>query len=161
MLKYIALFSLLFGALFISREFSKYQKKRLSEYEGFYALATYMRTEISCFLSPVGEWSAGFSDDALERTGFLSAMRESEDLEKAFLKAAPKMSLSEVAREDLLRFCSAFGKGYADEVVRLIDSFREKFSEHIDREREEIPRSQKLVRTLCIAFAVGASIVLI
>ena len=161
MLKFTALFSLLLGALYICREFSKFQNKRISEYEGFYSLLSYMRGEIGCFLSPVSEWCAHFSDEALERCGFLPALRECEDLYKAFLGSVDKMSLSCETKDDLIRFFTSFGKGYADEVMRLIDSFRQRLGENIDREREEIPRSQKLVRTLCVSFAIGASILLI
>ena len=131
------------------------------ECEGFYSLASYMRHKIGCFLSPVSEWSSEFSDKALEDVGFLPAMREASDLYEAYSRTAPKMSLGEREREDIERFCASFGKGYADEEMKLLDAFCERLGEHIEYERSEMPRSQRLVRTMCISCAVAVSILII
>ena len=161
MLKYLLLFALLGGAIYLPNEFSRHTKKRLSECEGFFSLASHMREQIGCFLSAMDEWCAVFSDSALEAVGFLPALRENKDLALAFYCVKDKFSLSEPEREAVYRFCAAFGKGYADSELRLIDSFCQSLGEHIDAERERLPRSQRLVRTLSASVALALAILII
>ena len=161
MLKYLLLFALLFGAIYLPSEFSRHSKRRLSECEGFYSLASHMRDEIGCFLSATEVWCSVFSNSALEEVGFLAARREHKDLAVAFISSKDKTALSESERDAVLRFCTSFGKGYADTQIRLIDSFCKSLGEHIDAERERLPRSQRLVRTLSASVALALAILII
>lgn len=152
---------ILLAALFFSAEFSRYQKKRIAEGDGFLHLFSHLRGEILCRLEPVADCFAGFRDEALERAGFLRALRECENLGAAMEATEKKLSLCEEEKKTLLRFCLGFGRGYREEELRRIDAALEEFERQVAQDKRELPRLARLVRTLSAALALGIVILLL
>lgn len=149
------------AALIFSREFSAYQKRRMGETEGFLSLLTFMRGEINCHLRPVSEWCRDFRDPALERVGFLPALRESCDLSGAYSACERQLSVTDAERKLLSAFTSSFGHGYREDELKLVDYYCAEMGRAAARCRRDVPRYNRLVRTLCASAAVAAVILLL
>lgn len=160
-MRYIVIFIAMLIAIAISGEYTKYMKKRVAECEAFASFIAHVKTQVGCFLRPCRELADGFSSDALEKVGFLNELRESGDIYASYVKAEPKLSLSEGEREVLDSFFSSLGGGYLDEQMKLIELCLEEVESARAKLREESPKSIKLISTLSVTGAIGFLILII
>lgn len=158
-MKLFGLLLLLLGAFFVSREYSRYMRKRLAECEGFLSFIKYMRRQVHCFLRSPSEIGRDFEGEAI--APFLSELRREESLSSAYLSSVESFSLSREEREVLSELFTSIGSCYADEGVRLLDVALERLSELHGELSEGSKKNTRLVATLSSAFAVGVFILVI
>ena len=158
MLKYIGLVLITVSAVWVSGEYSMAQKRRLSELLGFVDFTAHMRIGIGCFMYKGSELAQGFECEALERVGFLEALRGGMTLSDAFDSCKKRLSLGLREREALDELFSCVGRGYLSDGVRITDKTLSMLEKIKDRLRIDVPKNIKLFTTLAAALSVGVII---
>lgn len=158
-MRYLGMTLIFLAAFGISRALTRNAEKRLSEAEGYLAFLSFLQGELTRYARPVNEWSRLFSDGTLEESGFLPHLRAHGDLCAAFTASATR--LGEEEKKLLSSLFSAFGRGYREEVLASLAATRAALSETVGREREELPKTLRVVRTLSAAGALALVILLL
>jgi len=142
--------------------FSYYRNRSAGEkillIEELFGFIRQARLDIGCYLRPIGEIS--FESEKLSACGFFSDIEEFGVWE-AYLRLEKKLSLSEKERAPLRRFFSFFGKGYAEDEIKLIDTALSELAEIIKVRRENEEKSRKLTLTLSCAASLAFIILLL
>ncbi len=160
-LKWGGIGMLMIGALLVSREYEKYLDKRLGEYRGLVAMISHAESEIAKSLAHgEGLWRT-FHDDALERCGLLTLLREGESLQTAFEKSKTKMSLTADAKEKISVLFSGLGKGYVESELKTINNIKESLTDRLKNEEESAEKNLKIARALLLGGALCAVIMII
>lgn len=157
--RYIGIGLILLSALAVSRGYERFIRRRIAEEEGFLALLLHIRAGVECFLSSAEELVRGFENEALQSVGYLGG--EGADICERFRRSGDRLCISDKVRDILKNFFDSFGKEYKSGTVALIDRTRAVLDEHIKVERESAEKDVKLVRTVSLAAALGAVILLI
>ena len=160
-MKYVGILFVLFAAIIVSRDYSSYMQKRSAECKDFLAFIAHMRIQVGCFLRPVKKLGEGFSSPALEKSGFLDSLSESERILDAYKNCEANLSLSAEEKNLLTDFFSSFGEGYLDEGVKLIESSYSGMERLYQRLCEEKAKNTKLVTSLSVTLALGIIIFMI
>lgn len=152
---------ILLCALMVGRDYTAYVRERLSQYRGFVALLSHIEGMISRFLTPQdGLWHS-FSDDALEKCGFLPALRSGKGLSEAFIGCVDGLSLSDLTKQRLSDFFSGFGRDYMDGEIARVGELRSELESGLKKEESELEKSLKITNALLLAGAVGLVILII
>ncbi len=152
---------ILAAAVTVCAKYSAYERKRLSECEGFLLLLRHIRAGISCFCMPIPECVRGFENRALSDAGFIDALLESESFSEAVEKCEGRLSLGEGELHLLRSLGDSLGKNFKEEELRLLDYYEEELTDHINEEEGKMPGREKLCRTLVITGAFAAVILFI
>ena len=147
---------IMIAALLICHGYELYLNKRLEEYCGLILLISHVEEEISLFLSYGSRLWSGFHNDALEKCGLLSLLREGHSISSAFSESMRRMSLSKTAAEELSKEFDRLGKGYKDSELRLLSSIRERLSLELESERCETEKNLKVLKALLLGGALVA-----
>lgn len=132
--------SVLFG-LYLCEQ----SKKRISEYSAVISLITEIKNNIGRFMTPIDGILSVFSNDRLEKTGFLPHARRYGLADAA---ASDFLSVSREARSLLIAFSEKLGCGMKEEEMSRCDYYISALTEIYDRERESARENQKLCRFL-------------
>jgi hypothetical protein len=158
-MKLLGLALLLICALVISREYSRYVKKRIAECDGFISFIKHMRLEMKCFLRPPKDIGRGFESSAINF--FISALEGEESVYLAYSKSCSALSLSLEERAPLEELFSSIGLCYADDGVRLIDEALERLEMLRGRLTTDGLRGTRVFKTVSAAVSVGLFILFI
>ena len=158
-MKLFGLALLLLGALIISREYTRYVRKRIAECEGFIAFIKYMRLEMRSFLRPPREIGRGYSDESI--APFLNALESEESIYSAYSASRRSFSLSREEHTALEELFSSIGLCYAEDGVRLIDSSLERLEGCREELLSDGVRGARVFQTVSAALSVGLFILLI
>ena len=120
-----------------------------------------VRREVGCFLRPISEWARDYRDTVLESLGFLQPLRDGARMIDAYSEAEQGFVIGERGRKIFASFCSAFGKGYRDDELRLADAHITELEEYVEQERRGVAKSCRLVSTLSAASSFAIVILLI
>ena len=161
LLKSFGIILLLTGSLYLCFSFSQFERKRLRQCEGFLLLLRHIRAQISCFRMPIGRIYASFSTEELEQCGFLSLLRDTEDLEKALLGAKGNIWISEEEISLLKAFGRELGEGYAEEQIAVCDYYIGELEKAYGERRNGLPQQTKLYRSLFITGGLMLAIMLL
>ena len=149
------------AALIASGEYSSYAKRRLAEYKGFIALFSHAEGMISRFLaSGDGLWR-GFENEALEKAGLLSALREGKTLAGAFDKCESRLALPGEAKKKIKDFLSASGRGYREGEIASFSAFGAGLEAEMKKEEERLDKSVKVTRALLLGGSLAFLILII
>ncbi len=160
-MKYIGAFIVIVAALLMSREYSRYIKKRADQCEEFLSFIAYMRIQISCFLRPSREIAKGFSGEELEKIGFLDAVNEGESLYGAYKATESSLALTLREREIIETLFYSLEECYLDDGIRIIDSSYKEMESVCRKIREERPKNVKLAATLSVTASIGFLILIL
>lgn len=160
-MKYIGAFIVSIAALLMSKEYSRYIKKREVQCEEFLSFIAYMRIQISCFLRPSREIAKGFSGEELERIGFIDAVERGESLYEAYKATENSLVLKFREREILKTLFSSLEECYLDDGIRIIDSSYKEMEGVCRKIREERPKNVKLAATLSVTASIGFLILIL
>lgn len=152
---------MLISSVLISREYSRYMRKRFSECQGFLSFMTHIRIQVGCFLRPVRELAAGFTSKPLSECGFIDALKDSENIYEAYKKSEARLSLSPQERGVLENLFSLFGEGYLEEGVRLIDESKERMEALCADLSKKCEKNIRLVTVVSVTAALGFFIIVI
>lgn len=136
------------------------EKARLAQCEAFLGLFLYIKNQIHFFLAPTKRIYRDFSNDILEKTGFLAALREENagvyrnNWQEAFEKCAANFCLSPAQAEIVKAFGSHIGKSNEPMQTRNFEYLIKEMESEVERERLLCVKNTKLYRTL--GFTVGA-----
>ena len=161
MMHYVGLGLLFLGCALLCTQFSAYQQKRLLEYEGLLRLLKHMRSEVMLYLRPFPECVLDFKNEALQKTGFLDALKDYKTPADAWEATHQNFSINGELCKEFYTFCKNFGKGYAENECKLLESYIEKFEKSMENERKEAPRTAKLVRTLIASGGCAVAVLLL
>lgn len=150
---------LLISAVICGRAYEKYASRSLFELEELMRALRYIKSRISTFLSPRSELLSGFRSDILARSGFLRRVHEGEELSTAF--ASSSLSIPKAARAALTAFFSELGRGYRTEELSRADSAISECEAILLREREQLPKDVKIVKTLLLSGALALVILML
>ncbi|MBQ9510893.1 MAG: stage III sporulation protein AB [Clostridia bacterium] len=139
----------------------KEEKQRLKECEAFLTLFEYVKNRIGYFLTPTKLIYRGFSDDVLEKTGFLAELRshENDDIyfdawESAFGKCENRFCMNEKEKRIVREFGSAIGKTDGATQMNSFNYCIEQMRQEINALASAIEKNVKIYRIL--GFTVGA-----
>jgi len=149
------------GAIILGRGYGEYCERRLKESEGFLAFLVHARGEVVRSLTPPEGFVRSFRSEALEGSGFLSALRGGESLGSAFESSMKKSSLGKELRELLSEFFSEFGRDYKDGETARIEDYIDRVRTVVESERENLEKNSKICRVLLVAGALGLIILMI
>lgn len=147
---------LLLGAYLISEEYSAYAKRRIEQNLGILALLSHAEGMIERYLAFGRELWEGFENEALEKCGFLSELKQGRAVGSAFSLCLDRFCLSEEAVKRLKELFSSLGRGYKEEEVRRIFEFRKSYAVLSEEEGAELEKSVGVVR----AISIGAALVI-
>ena len=160
-LRIIGAIAVILAFLLLSGAYTSYIRQRASEYSAFLVFLELMRREISSSLCTAGELGARSNDEALEKLGFLSALRRGERIVDAFDKTADKSLLSKEDRASLRRYFADFGLGTLTSELRTLEGCIVAFSVCEREERENAPKRTRLATTLLLLFGLAVTVLLI
>lgn len=146
------------GAVIVSRK-----EKALHELCGITRLTAYLATEIAHTRRPLDELIDLFSDQRLEKSGFLPKLRESRSVsyECRWNEAMKLLSVE----NDTAELCAAVGDGLGasaldDEITRL-GILAAKLKECVERERDSLLRERKVIYSVSSMAGLAAAVILI
>ena len=116
---------------------------------------------ISRFLTPQESILQNFSDEALEKCGFLPAIRSGKSLSEAFEACKPSLSLSDDLKGRLGKFFHGFGGEYLDGEISRASDFRSELETGLKKEESELEKGLKITNALLLGGAVGIVILMI
>ena len=126
-----------------------YERRRCRQAEGFLALVWHIRLQIDCFSAPVGRILKGCDGKILTDCGV-----ESEALPDFFaLLQGTRLYLPEEMSRLLWEFGGRLGGSYREDQLRCCDYFLERLTPWCDRLRAELPKREKMMLLLPMAFA--------
>lgn len=140
-------------ALYISREYEKYLGRRISEYRGLCSMIAHVEEMISKYLAHGDGLWRDFRCDALEKCGFLPAVREGKGLYSALESCSDKMSLSREAKERLSQSFKKLGRGYMDGELDNLSLLKDNLAEECERESIAAEKNIKVARALLLGGA--------
>lgn len=133
----------------------RYERLKISVLDGWLDLIFYIRTQIDCYLTPLGEILAN-ADPGLFRACMYRGRPSGLN---ALLESTRFYTDAETHR--LLRaFIKELGSSYREEQVRRCDYYISVLRGIRDRQMAELPARQKVRATLCACAAAGALILL-
>ena len=152
---------ILLSSFLLGRSYSKYLDKGLGELEGFLELLVYMRGKVVCYLEPAFVWQGGFSNEWLERCGFIPALRENGSLRGAYKAVHGRLSVPNEAEKVLSDFFSRTGKGYLDSEIKNLDYTVERLDKLCERMRTGLPGRRRVMNASLTALGLGLAILVI
>ena len=131
------------------------ERRRLAVLDGWVELLVYIRSQIDCFLTPVGE-ILEHADPALLRACTAGSVPRS--LPQLFSAALPY--LDPTCRRLLGGMIREIGSNYREEQLKRCDYYLAALQSRRDTVAASLPSRQKLCRALCICIAAGGAILL-
>ncbi len=149
--KTLGVIFLLCACLYLSAAAGSFERRRVRQSEGMLMLLRHIRTQISCFRTPIGDIYASFCSDELESCGFLPRLREGEDFCTALQECRQSLLLDEEETDLLAAFGKEVGGSYRDEQVEGCDYYIGELERICRNRREEQPKRVRLARSLVLA----------
>ena len=159
-LKLLGIGLIALASLTFFKEYKKHIEQSVALCESFHSLLTHVRRKIDCYLTPAKSLLLDFSDDALEKCGFLARARE-EGVREAYFALEKELGISSEAKEILHGVFRDFGRDYKDGTVKELDGGILSLEKHLAKEAAESEKSVKIAGTLTAAFALGVIILII
>ena len=146
-------------ALYVSRSYEKFLRRRIAEYRGLAELISHAEGRISDFLSYGSRLWQGFGDEALEACGLLSSLREGEGLASAFEKCKGKMSLPRKAMDGISERLRKLGGRYKESELTVLRELGEWLSSELRSAEEQSEKNIKVARALLLGGALAVLII--
>lgn len=160
MLRYVGMLLIFLAFFGFAYFYLRFCRARLAEAEGYLAFLEALRGELLCAGRPLSLFLAEVSVPRLEENGFLPCLRAGEGLSDAFSHATGG-ALGREERRVLTELFSSFGHAFrAEELSRLAKSLAT-LEGLTEEARRELPRTERVVRTLCASLSLSAVILLL
>ncbi|MBE6654414.1 MAG: hypothetical protein E7608_03020 [Ruminococcaceae bacterium] len=144
------------------------EKEKLCECEAFLSLFEYVKHQVDYFFTPTKLIYRNFSNDILEKRGFLPLLRSHEDDEvymdvwrTSFEACRKQFDLSASQADIVFGFGECIGKASAALQSTNFDYYILMMGEEIKKQRAENEKNIKLYRTLGMAAGALAAILVI
>ena len=149
LLKVCGALTLLILTLYLCYEATSMERRRVRQTEGFLLLLRHIRSQISCFCTPVRDILSSFENEALERSGFLCEAR-SGDFVSALDICKDRIYLDTEEINLLIAFGEELGKSYREEQIENCDYYIGELENLYGKRREEQPKRARLFRSLVL-----------
>lgn len=134
------------------------EKKRVEECEGLVLLLRHVRASVSAYSLPKDKIYRAFSHKALERCGFLSALRE-EGLARALETGG--LSLGEETLRPLVIFAAGEGMRLTEEELSACALALETAESSLTELKRRLPERLRLCRTLVLTGGMMVAVLLL
>ena len=143
------------------REYGTYCRKRIAQSAAFLAFVRHVGERVCVYLMPIGSAALEFEDTELSAVGFLGAVRSGGTVYSAFTLARDKLLFSDEQKAYLSSLFKELGCAYIeDERVRVEKATDTLSRLHAEEERKAM-ESEKVVRTLILALALGIIVLIL
>ncbi len=132
------------------------EKKKLTVLDGWIDLIFYIRTQIDCYLTPLGELLAAASPAML--TACTAEGEAVPELEGLLEKA--RCHLGGESERLLSGFVREIGTGYREEQVKRCDYYLALLREEREKLQTELPQKNRVTVALSVCSAIAVSILL-
>ena len=149
----------LLSALSLMRAYSAFLKKRRAEGEELYSFLLHICSGVRRSLGAPRELADEFSSSLPSVSSFLSLAASGTPLGEAY--SSVSFSLGEKLSGEFFALFSGFGRGYLDSELARLDDYSRRISEMLRTEGEESEKSERCVRAVIFAVALGIVILLI
>ena len=119
---YFGAFWVVAGAFALWRAYCSYLGAELLDTRAFLRALSDYRERVRCYLEPPSVWAAGYSDDRLESSGFLSRISGGEELFAAYRESREAYYLPDRVDEVLTSCFSRLGDGCLETELEVIES---------------------------------------
>ena len=160
MLKFVGAVLLCAIAVFFCRDYTRHQRQRLLQCEGFLLLLRRLRGQIECYSSPLEEALTDFENAALTECGFLPALKDG-GFPAAIEKTRERLLLPPDSLRTLIAFGEGFGKSYREEQIALCTWTISELESAVAHVRRDSPRRAKMGRGLIISGGLALILVLL
>ncbi len=133
----------------------KLERRKLLVLDAWIDLIFYIRTQIDCYLMPIGEILQS-AEPALLR----SCMGDKAVTSLAALLKCAHLYLDPEAHRLLASFVREIGGSYREEQVKLCDYYIESLRRIREKQMEALPAKTRVSATLCICASFGIAILL-
>ena len=161
LIKTFGIILLLSSTLYLCLTFTLFERRRVSQCEGFLLLMRHIKAQISCFHTPLSRIWTSFSSEELEKCGFLGMLRQTEDFQKALGAVQGKIWLSAEELVLLHAFAGELGRSYVEEQISCCDYYIGQLEQAYLERRQEQPKRSKLYRSLFITGGLALVILLL
>lgn len=161
MLRYVGMLLIFFSFGGFSFFYLRFCRRRLAEAEGYLSFLCALRRELLHAARPLALWLPDLTEPTLEANGFLPRLRAGEGMADAFYAATQSGDIGREERQVLSSLFSAFGRGYRAEEVRSLERGIEALGASVEAARRELPRRERVVRTLSASLSLSAVILLL
>ena len=154
--------AILLGLCFvISHQTTSIEHARVAQTESLLALLRYIRTQVSCFCTPMCEMFRDYEDATLEACGLLAPLRESGDLLLALSRCEDRLYLDEEELRSLFAFAREIGSGYREETDDCCAYYIRELEGASERRRVERPARVRTARSLILCAGLMLVIILV
>ena len=157
--KYIVIGAIAITTIWISRSYASFVDTRLGEMRGISNLILHIESKLSRSLEFGVELYRDFSDDFLEKCGFLANLREGKSLKDAFSAVKGKMLLPSGVVERTEELFSSFGREYKDREIDKLRLARGEINKELEGYSEDLEKNKRV--TNAILFGIAASLAII
>ena len=159
-IKYLGIGAMAITSLWIGRGYSAYADRRLGEMRGLSALILHMESRLGHTLDYGAELYRGFSDEFLEKCGFLPLLGEGKQLNDAFLEAKSSMILPSEVESLTEKLFSSFGRGYKDQEIERLRMARVELDKEISVSAEALEKNKRVVNALLFGITASGAILM-
>lgn len=135
---------------------AKEERRRVSILSSFVELLSYVRSQIDCFLLPVGEILQGSDPSLWAPFGLSSPPSDPSALTDLLTLSAPRLPAD--AYRVLLSFLRELGSSYRDQQLRSCDLALDSLRSILSRERSALPSRIRVRVCLALCAASGIAI---
>lgn len=132
------------SSFFAGSTLLSFERKKYSECEAFFNLIRRIRTDISCFNTPVPKIISEYKNKELEECGFTGFFDIS--FNEALEHCSDKLHIDDETVKLLRRFGDELGSSYKDEQISSCDYYVERMSEQVEKLKNDLTKKQKLFR---------------
>jgi acyl carrier protein phosphodiesterase len=158
MLRWIGAALVLGGAFMMAYLSCAEMKRQVEEARAYLDFLRYIRAQIDCFCAPRHVMFASYRNPLLEKSGFLTALRDGAGMREALTSCGNR---SRELGELMGSFDAELGKSYREEQLAACDFYTERLGGMLEGWEQALPARMKVRRTVCIAGALMLVLLLI
>ncbi len=160
-LKLIGMLLIFASAITTAREYGEYCQRRIRQSSAFRAFVAHLESKAFTYLLPSSEAVCDFADEELAGVGFIDALREGGSLYSSFSLVKDKLLFSEGQKAALLSFFKDFGNSYVEDERARAKKAAQSLEELGMEDEKKTKESERVVKTLVLASALGLIILML
>lgn len=155
MLKLLGVFLIIAAGALAALTAVRLEKRKISVLDAWIDLIFYIRSQIDCYLMPLGEILAG-----TDRTLIRACLCTVPHPNLTALYHSSQFYLDNETRRLICAFIREIGGGYREEQLRRCDYYTATLRRIREKKAEELPARIRLCTAICLCVAAGAAILL-
>jgi hypothetical protein len=161
MIKYIFSTVILLISISLSRRYVSYLYREVLLAREISELVSFLDERMGMSLAPIPNLIENYNSKLLSECGFLSAVCEGVDIEKAFLSCVKSDGLDKHIFETARELFSKIGKSNIATESERIKLFEKEIQKRVKEISEDFEKRKTVITTLSLAYALGFIILLL